>query len=899
VGQVPIYFGEWLKRRRKTLDLTQAELAEGAGCSVFALRKIESGERRPSKQLAGLLAQSLEIPPEEQATFIRVARGELNLERLPSPGPAHVPVPTPAPKPVSPPKNLPVMSTALVGREAELASLKRLLSDPNCRLLTLVGPGGIGKSRLALEVACRQWEGFAGGVHFVSLAGTSSPEFMVPAIAQAVGLNFAGPAEPRSQLVNYLSNKQALLLLDNLEHLLEGVDVLAALLASAPGLKLLVTSRERLELSGEWVFEVEGLAVPPDGQVEGLESYSAVQLFLQRARQARVDFELSVEDCPEVVRICRLVEGMPLAIELAAAWVPVLTCAEIADEIERGLDILATRLRDIPERQRSLRAVFEHSWQLLREEEQRAVRQLAVFHGGFSREAAEVVTEVRLEMLRSLTSKSFLSANQEARYGMHELLHQFSAEQLEGLAEAQAVRDTHSRYFLHAVSARQPDLEGGNQLVALGEIAAEFDNCHAAWDWAVQAGYEDQIIMSVRSLHLFFNLLSRYYEGIAFFRSAVTRFTPEPGSQPGLAWRHLVPYLLYIASITGTATKKMKSDVELCLELARAEGERSQMADCLAGLALYAMFVERDISRAILLGEQSVELFRAMNDLAPSGWLMLWLSSFYEQYGRPDLARAFAEESLDLALKTGNKVGVPFVLNNFALIAISTGDYTRAEQYYEQALDIAREMRHLQTVASAQTGQAVLHLFRGGELDRARFLAEESVRIGVRINFPVTVSAAQNVLSICANLIGEQEPFVADSSMEKNARNLRTPLNTVLSHWARALGACCGDSSLAWEELKKGIRYVCDARYPAMATWLLPVAAILRAGDGQFESATELLALASTHPLSPTGWMEHWSLLEEWRARLKEELSSERYQMAWNRGQALELEQVVLDLLED
>ena len=325
MGQVPIYFGEWLKHRRKTLDLTQAELSQSAGCSVFALRKIESGERRPSKQLAGLIAQSLEIPPEEQATFIRVARGELNLERLPSPGPAHMLVPTPAPKPLSPPNNLPVMPTPLVGREAELASLSRLLSDPNCRLLTLVGPGGIGKTRLALEVACLQWERFAGRVHLASLASLSSPEHLVPAIAQAVGLNFAGPTEPRAQLMRFLHNKQLLLLLDNLEHLLEGVDVLAELLASAPGVKLLVTSRERLELSGEWVFEVEGLAVPPDGQVEGLEKHSAVELFLQRARQARVDFELSVEDCPEVVRICRLVEGMPLAIELAPAWVGMLT----------------------------------------------------------------------------------------------------------------------------------------------------------------------------------------------------------------------------------------------------------------------------------------------------------------------------------------------------------------------------------------------------------------------------------------------------------------------------------------------------------------------------------------------------------------------------------------------
>ena len=413
-------FGEWLRQRREALRLTRPELAECAGCSVSALRKIEADERRPSRQLAELLAGCLHIGPEEQPTFIDAARGARRVARLGRPArrPSPLPAATPPPSsgvadsapPAGPDWNLPAPATRLVGREAELAALAQLLDDPTCRLLSLVGPGGIGKTRLAIEAACDLWQRFADGVFFASLAGTSSSEFMVPAIAQAVALNFAGPADPRVQLANYLRNKQVLLLLDNLEHLLEGVDLLVEMLEETPGVKLLVTSRERLELQAEWVFEVQGLPVPAEDEVERLEKYSAVQLFLQRTRQAQVAFELSTEDRAHVARICRLVEGMPLAIELAAAWVPVLSCAEIADEIARSIDFLTTTMRDVPERQRSIRAVFDHSWHLLSEEEQQVLRPMSIFRGGFTRQAAEAVAGAGLPLLSALLASPSCAA---------------------------------------------------------------------------------------------------------------------------------------------------------------------------------------------------------------------------------------------------------------------------------------------------------------------------------------------------------------------------------------------------------------------------------------------------------------------------------------------------------
>jgi predicted ATPase/transcriptional regulator with XRE-family HTH domain len=503
---LPSYFGEWLKHRRKALDLTQAELAQRAGCSVFAVRKIESGERRPSKQLAGLLAQALEIPSQDQPTFIRVARGELNLERLPSPNPAGASTYSSAPKPISPPNNLPVMPTLLVGRQPELASLERLLGDPHCRLLTLVGPGGVGKTRLAVEVAGRQANHFAHGVNFVPLAALTSPAYLIPAIASAVGCVFQGQVEPRLQLLNYLAARQMLLLVDNLEHLLEGVDLLAELLKCAPGLKLLVTSRERLNLQSEWVFEVQGLPVPASGKVEHPEAYSSLALFAQRARQARADFELEPEDLPFVVQICQMMEGLPLGIELAAVWVSTLTCGEIAQEIERSMDFLATSMRDLPDRQRSLRAAFDHSWKLLSEEERAALTRLSVFRGGFDRQAAEQVAGASLPLLLALVSKSLLRRTESGRFDLHEVIRQYALSHLVDDAEGEAALDRHSDFYLSLLRDRETDLKGTAQRQALQELKTEISNVRAAWGRALGRGNYTAIGQALRSFALLFDL---------------------------------------------------------------------------------------------------------------------------------------------------------------------------------------------------------------------------------------------------------------------------------------------------------------------------------------------------------------------------------------------------------
>ena len=343
---------------------------------------------------------------------------------------------------------LPEQNSLFIGRKNELEHIQARLAQPDCRLLTLVGPGGVGKTRLALEAARQQRQHFSDGACFVSLASVDLPEFLVKALVTALGLGQTTQRDLREQVFNYVRSKQFLLLVDNFEHLLAGVDLLGDLLAQSEGLKLLVTSRERLRLKEEWIFDVQGLHYPGVGPVGQAEvdpvTYEAGQLFLLTAQRTKSDFEPDAQDQQYIARICQLVGGMPLGIELAASWVRLLSCAEIAREIEQDLDILKTAWRDVPERHRSIQTVLDHSWKLLTEDEQEAFRKLAVFQDVFGRDAAQDVANAALRLLLALVDKSFLQRADDDHFGIHELLKQYGSSKLR--ADPEVWIETHLRH---------------------------------------------------------------------------------------------------------------------------------------------------------------------------------------------------------------------------------------------------------------------------------------------------------------------------------------------------------------------------------------------------------------------------------------------------------------------
>lgn len=420
---------------------------------------------------------------------------------------------------VSPPaSHLPTQRTPFVGRGRELAEIANLLTDPACRLLTLIGPGGIGKTRLALQAATERQVAFPDGAYFVALAPVSAAEFVVPTIANALQFRFGGPADPKEQLLNYLREKKALLVLDNFEHLLaeRGAGLLSELLASAPRVKLLVTSRERLNLHEEWLLEVWGMRHPVIGQTPeaAIESYSAVQLFLQSVRRAQPGFALSEAETSSIVRICQLLGGMPLALELAAAWVRVLSCAEIAQEIEHGVAFLETTSRNAPERHRSLQAVFDHSWNLLAADEQRAFQNLSAFRGGFGREAAEQVAGASLRLLSALLDKSLLHRTAAGRYDMHELVRQYASERLQEAGEAARVRTRHLDFFTHLSEQAEPEMRGAKSIAWLSQLEAEHANLRAALEWSLENPACAELGLRLAgALGWFWHLHSHYPEG--------------------------------------------------------------------------------------------------------------------------------------------------------------------------------------------------------------------------------------------------------------------------------------------------------------------------------------------------------------------------------------------------
>jgi predicted ATPase/DNA-binding SARP family transcriptional activator len=459
--------------------------------------------------------------------------------------------------------NLPAQLTSFVERKAILAKIVDCLGDPTCRLLTLVGPGGSGKTRLALQAAAEvlsdaQPDRYPHGVYFVSLAALDSAKAIVPAVAGAIGFFFyADPGKPpqqpspRQQLLDHLRTKEMLLILDNVEHLLApapalpqgcrdgmskvegcgdegGAGFVTEILKGAPRIKILATSRARLKVQGEHLLPIGGMDFPkPTSSTLSASTdigrYGAARLFLQGAQWVRPGFELTPTNQADVVRICRLVDGLPLGILLAAAWVGMLAPAEIAVQIRQSLDFLTTDLRGVPDRQRSMRAAFDYSWALLTARERMVMRALSVFRGGFTRQAAQRVAGATLRELRALMDKSLLVWNpgRDERYEMHELLQQYAAEKLGSVpAEEAAARHRHCAYFAGFLQQREADLTGRDQKEALAKIGAEIENVRTAWNWMVDQGRIDDIDRSPGGLAEFYRIRAWLQEGEESFARA-------------------------------------------------------------------------------------------------------------------------------------------------------------------------------------------------------------------------------------------------------------------------------------------------------------------------------------------------------------------------------------------
>jgi predicted ATPase len=672
--------------------------------------------------------------------------------------PASTPVPASA-------LRVPAPSTPFINRTAELSQLFQFLQDPDYRLITVIGAGGIGKTRLALQATLQLVEQgppsdvgdlarpaeFEHGIYFVPLSSLSSAEFLVSAIAEALNFSFYSGADQTSQLLNYLREKQLLLILDNFDHLLAGADLLVDILTYAPAVKIVVASRERLNLQEEYLLPLRGMSIPSNGTgqkeklAKVLEEYSAVQLFLQHARTVNPNFVPSETEQASVIRICQLLDGIPLAIELAAAWVRLLSCREIAREIERNLDFLSTSLRNVPPRHRSLRAVFDYSWQFLSAEEKRVFRQLAVFRGGFQREAAERVVETNLATLLALVDKSLLRRSDQDRFDLHAVLGQYAAEKLnEAPQERAGVQERHCDYYAAFLQQRKALLEGNKQKEALLEISVEIEAIRAGWRWAIDRGKIKAIDESLDGLFHFYDMRSWFQEGAEAFGYAARQLVgassrgggaDEPAAdgqtvsldrqEAAQAASHPVTrnlaepatpvFLPQVQSLDPTfqlvLAKILARQGWFTFQSGQHEPAKAMLQESLA--ILHHLKAVPDSQRALIFSlnylgavhrhlgaytsaehylRESISLGRAIGDQFGLSIALNILSQVAYLQGNYMQARQFGQESLAIKRTIGDRRGMAFSLINLGRVALTLSEYRQAKEHFEESLAINREI---------------------------------------------------------------------------------------------------------------------------------------------------------------------------------------------------------------
>jgi predicted ATPase/DNA-binding SARP family transcriptional activator/Tfp pilus assembly protein PilF len=742
--------------------------------------------------------------------------------------------------------NLPPSPTPLIGREAELAELAELLAAPDCRLVTLCGPGGIGKTRLALKTAADQVGAFAHGVYFVPLAAVSSPDLIVPTIANALEFSFYGHEDTKEQLLNYLREKEMLLVLDNLEHILEGSKLLAEMLHHAPGVVILATSRERLNLQEEWVHEVEELTYPTDEATKDLEGYSAVELFLQSAHRTEQRFALSDLEAPYVVRICQMVGGIPLGVELAAAWVRVRSGREIAQEIERNLDILATRLRNVPERHQSIRATFEHSWRLLTQTEKDLLARLSIFRGGFRQEAATVVAGASPHTLSALLDKSLIRYISSDRYDMHGLLRQYAAEKLgANRQEYEKTQLKHARYFASFLERQKEHLKSTKQKQALQEIALEVENARQVWQLAVSRGWAQEVEQSLESLYHFYNIRCRSQEGIKLFAQAIDQWRGDLTqtcvfgkvlSRQGALYHQLGLYqqarTCLQQSLTVFKHLKMLGEQVFCL-VSLANVTRSQ-----------GQYEETE-----QLAQRSLNLSRQIGDCWGRAFSLFLLGMVRYRAGDVDQAEALLEESLAISRESGNQRLIMSPLNGLGDIACHRGDYARAQAVFEECLALSHELGDQFNVS--------IHLNNLGTV------------LHVLNRYAEAQSFYQESLEICSKIGDQSGQAIALSNLGEVSYALGAPRDAqVFYQQGLAIGrnicdqwtimACLnnlGEIGCALEDYEGAKAYFAEAMEIATETQALTVLlkvlvnlAVFFTKQGQTDRAVALFGLACRHP---------------------------------------------------
>jgi predicted ATPase/DNA-binding SARP family transcriptional activator len=690
--------------------------------------------------------------------------------------------------------NLPPPSTTFVGRETEQLRLRQWLLDPMRRLITITGPGGVGKTRLSLAAAEDIRGAFSDGVWFVPLVSIDDTENLAMTVGQEMGLSFQATPDPWQQLVNFLAVRECLLILDNFEHLMSATVHLADLLGKAPRIKLLVTSRARLNLQAEHLLQLGGLALPSPAAtkpIDALETVGALHLFLERACAVNPTFGLDEQNAAAITDICRLVEGLPLGIELAASWVESYTCDEIARAIRTNLDFLVTAKQDVPARQRSVRAIFDYSWRLLADDEQRVLAQLSVFRGEFGRDAALAVTQAPLSSITALVRQSLLRVVRPGRFVLHELLRHFASEQALQQAGADPTQDIegartrHAHYYLHLLAAQAKPLVGKEPQISVALLNADLDNLRTAWRWALDHGESAALAQALNGLARYYELAGLHQEADHLFAETLAVVHDEPlcvalqieraracitlarydeatqASESALATARRLEaaeqtaaallQLGIIANVMGDAARA-EQHFDEALPFAHHTEEDALIAEILAAQAAARTY--RGAESSALL-HQALAIYRGLGNRRREGLTLSDLAMVATRIPDWEACERYATDALAIASALGERRFESMTLNILAAAYAERRNYTESDRALHKSVHLARSIGYQIGEINALNNLGVNHLQRH-QRDSARLCFEQALHIARQTNYRRGVGVMLNNLG---NIASDEEAY--------------------------------------------------------------------------------------------------------------------------------------------
>lgn len=784
--------------------------------------------------------------------------------------------------------NLPYYTTEFVGRSKEIQEVGAHLKELECRILTLIGLGGAGKTRLAIQVGVNQHQQFNDGVYFINLQPISYAENIVLSLAEALQFQFYEATDPEQQIFDYLYEKQMLLILDNFEHLIPNFQFIVKLIQNAPNVKLLITSRQTLGIQEEWLFPIQGLSFPDQKTSIGRD-YSAVDLFSSRARQFRRDFSL-VKEWSHVCLICQLVEGMPLAIELAATWLKSLTCEAIANQIKQDIDFLITSLHNLPDRHKSVRAVFDYSWSMLSRHEQETFMKLVIFRGDFTLEAAEMIASANPFMLLSLVEKSFLRRTDSGRYHIHELMRQFGLDKFDSSEAIATIKASHSEYYLNLLERNADKLKGERQIIALDEIELEYANIRIAWEYAVDQSNEINISSAVGSFYWFGVFRGYFQDAINLFA-----YTLAHSSSP-LIWSKVRSRQISLMAHTGTDdSPETHQDLEQCLEIAREHQDWADIGFCLATLGLTQL--NRDnYTKSIEYYQKSLEAYNNIGIEFYIGRVLRQIGYVNLAAGRINESEVPLQHSLALARQIGDRVTEANCLYNLGSIAGFRNDFDGWFTGYEDALRIRRELDDRANIA-LNLGGLALGFFFQGDLETANDHASEALAIATDINHRESKGQALIWLAYLACI---KEDY--DESQKLFDRSIRLVPENNKSVWVllgQALLACARDD----HEHASKLLAVALAKMAHTGAWYIALPIIIRSSiliaEGELEKGISFISCVLHHPSRSAIFLESWSWFARLKKRSQHNLGNERFSSIWQNGKTLEVQEITSEIMSE